>query len=129
MTRNGNPRAVEGAGAETRFLDTDSIPLTNTPTPGHDVPEHDDPDTWFLDCAHRAIAQLATAGVTFTTDDLRDMGVPEPDHPSRWGAVMQAAYRAGVIRPVAATRSRRTVRHGGLHRLWEGVPTTERGSL
>ena len=126
MSTRKNPRAVGSAGAEMTTFTTASIPLRAPESAAFDTSEvNHDPDLWFQDCALSAIAQLARSGVPFTTDDLRDLGVPEPDRPTRWGVVMQAAYRAGMIRPIAATNSRRPSRHSGLQRVWEGVPSAE----
>lgn len=123
MTTSKNPRTIKSAGEPKNIA---SIPLQAPQTPAFDTSKvHPHPDAEFEHSALRAIAQLARYGTQFTTDDVRAMGVPEPNSPSRWGVVMQAAHRAGTIRPVAATNSRRPVRHGGLQRVWEGVPVSK----
>jgi hypothetical protein len=49
-----------------------------------------------------AMAYLARARETFTTDDLHHhcqwRGIPEPHHPSQWGAVARVALSRGIIR-------------------------------
>lgn len=75
-------------------------------------------DSWWHDCAQRALTWLADGGFAFSVDDLVDLGVPEPDVPGRWGAVIAVAARAGTIEFVGYTVGRR----GGIVRLWRGTP-------
>lgn len=77
-------------------------------------------DSWWRDGALRAVEHLASTGREFTADDLRDLGVPEPDNSARWGALFLAAARAGTVVCVGARRSTRGPRHGSLVRVWRG---------
>lgn len=79
-------------------------------------------DWWWRDCAERALLVLAESGQEFTAYDLSEMGVPDPDHPNRWGALFNYARRMEIIRPVRFEQSRRRSRHGGVCRVWRGVP-------
>lgn len=78
-------------------------------------------DDWWLSTARRALRTLAETGRTFEAYDLTELGVEDPDHPNRWGALFRAAYTAGLIEPVGYAQSRRPGRAGGLTRLWRGV--------
>lgn len=86
---------------------------------------YDNADSWWIDCAERAVSWWAAAGVPFTADDLRDLGVPEADHPNRWGALFAAFHRRGTIVPVGYRVSTRKARHGGVLRVWRGVPALQ----
>jgi hypothetical protein len=77
-------------------------------------------DPWWRSTAETAIAALAETGRPFDVGDVRDMGVTEPDHPNRWGAVFMAASRSEMIRPLGALPSQRPSRHRGLVRRWIG---------
>lgn len=78
-------------------------------------------DDWWRDGAMRAVRHLARTGREFTADDVRHLGVPEPDHANRWGGVFLSASRDGVIECVGVRRSARTPRHASLTRVWRGV--------
>lgn len=78
-------------------------------------------DQWWSDCAQRAIRDLASSGREFTAYDVQLLGVPEPDHPNRWGAAFRAACMRGVIRSAGFVRSSRPSREGGVCRLWVGA--------
>ncbi len=80
-------------------------------------------DDWWLDCAERAIRELARQGGVFCADHLTDLGVPDADHPNRVGGLFRRAYRAGLIEPVGYTTSTRPSRAGGILRTWRGVRT------
>jgi len=77
-------------------------------------------DEWWKSCAEKAARQLASDGVEFTADDLTEMGVEDPDHPSRWGSLFSALKRDGVITPVGYRPSTRKSRNGGVCRVWIG---------
>lgn len=79
-------------------------------------------DAPWLDCSGRGMAWWAEAGVPFTVEDVRDLGVPEADHPSRWGALFNAFRARGVIECVGYKAATRPSRHGGILRVWRGVP-------
>lgn len=82
---------------------------------------HDNGDGWWRDVAERALSWWAEAGVEFDCYDLTELGVPDPDHPNRWGALFTTAQQAGLIVPVGYRPSRRPSRHGGVCRVWKGV--------
>ena len=69
----------------------------------------------------KAIAELAEAGEEFTADDVRAWSGPISS-PDVIGAAFSAAKKAGLIRVAGVTTSKAVSRHGGLVRLWEGVP-------
>ena len=71
--------------------------------------------------AEDAVLTLAARGTLFGADDVRALGVPEPERPNQWGAVFRALHAAGYIVPVGFTLGRRRVRHSGLSRLWVGT--------
>jgi len=72
---------------------------------------------WWLGPATSAVHTLARTGRPFSTEDLRELGVPEPDKSCRWGALMAACYRAALIESTGAVIGRR----GRPVRLWIGV--------
>lgn len=78
-------------------------------------------DRWWLDCARRALETLAAEGREFTAYDLTQMGVPDPDHSSRFGSLFAAAKAEGLIVPVGYLPSPRPTRSGGVCRSWVGV--------
>ena len=78
-------------------------------------------DAWWSDCAERAVSWWAEAGVPFTVNDVRELGVPEADHPNRWGALFSAMRARGVIESVGFAVSTRRSRHGGVLRVWRGA--------
>jgi hypothetical protein len=80
----------------------------------------DGADSWWRETADRAVRQLASEGREFDVDDVRGLGVGEPDHPARWGSVFVAAAHAGLIEAVGARRSTRQARRGSLLRVWRG---------
>lgn len=81
----------------------------------------DSGDAWWLSGARRAVETLAHEGRDFTVEDLRALGVPEPEHPNQWGPVFRDARRRGLIAPVGFTTTTRTTRHGAPVRVWRGV--------
>lgn len=101
---------------------------TVTPQRGSAQPADDHPsgathlDEWWADGALRAIATLAETGRIFTCDDLRrpPIALPEPAHPSHWGAVFTMARAEGTIRPVGYGPSATPSRHYGTLRRWRG---------
>lgn len=78
-------------------------------------------DSWWRDCCDRGIAEMVSRGVVFQAADLHDLGVPDPDHPNRWGPRLLAAARAGVIVPVDYGPSRRPSTACSAVRLWSGA--------
>lgn len=83
-------------------------------------------DSWWSDCAWRALEWLAEAGYPFTAYDLTELGVPAPDHPARWGGLFSAAATAELIECVGYAESRRPSRSRGLCRVWRGIPQAAR---
>lgn len=77
-------------------------------------------DEWWANCFDAAVGYLASTGVPFTADDVRDL-IPASDQPNRVGARFYAACRAGLIQPVGFTLSRSRSRHAGVLRTWVGV--------
>lgn len=81
----------------------------------------DNADDWWRSTAERALRWWAESGMEFDAFDITELGVPDPDHPNRWGALFQSAVTAGLIVPVGYRQSRRPSRHGGVCRVWKGV--------
>jgi hypothetical protein len=71
--------------------------------------------------ASKAIAVLAELGHHFDAGDVRAWAGPF-ETGNVIGAAFSAAKKAGLIRVAGVTTSRAVSRHGGLVRLWEGVP-------
>lgn len=67
------------------------------------------------------IADHAKSGVAFEAYDLVISGCPEPDHPSRWGAVFGLCARNGLIELAGfGSSSRPTVKSSAV-RFWRGA--------
>ena len=81
----------------------------------------DNADDWWWKVAMRALTWLAQTHTTFQAYDLTLLGCPDPDHPSRWGALFRSASASGVIEHAGYTQSRRPTRSGGLCRVWRGA--------
>ncbi len=100
----------------------DLLPMLVIDEPGaRDHLADPDADTWWADCARRGIETLAKTGEAFDAYTLTELGLPDRDHPNRWGAMFNAAYKEGLIEPVGFAYSRRPTRSGGVCRLWRGV--------
>ena len=78
-------------------------------------------DDWWRRTCDQAIAEFAKRGKAFSAFDLVEAGVPEPEHPSRWGSRFAAAAKAGSIVPAGAGPSRRPSVRGSLVRYWRGT--------
>lgn len=79
-------------------------------------------DEWWLRCALTGIGYYASLGDPFTADDVRRLGVPEPDHANRWGAAFRRAQADGVIVATGNAKPSTTgSRRGGLLREWRGA--------
>ena len=91
---------------------------TRNPDAGTILPHADRP---WLDCARRAATELARRGQDFTADDLTGLGVPDPDHPARWGSLFSALKREGIITLVDFRASAKPTRNGGVVRVWRGT--------
>jgi hypothetical protein len=78
-------------------------------------------DFWRVTC-DQAIRHLAAIpGRRWTVEDLRNLGVPEPVSRNAWGARLNAASRAGVIKKVDYWPSRRPEAHGRVLAVWQGA--------
>lgn len=77
-------------------------------------------DAWTRGCWQTAIGYWASTGWPFTADEVRELGVPDPQNPNAVGAQFMAAARAGLIRPVGFVQSRRPSRHAAWLRQWVG---------
>lgn len=78
-------------------------------------------DTWAISAWRTAILYLASTGRPFSADDGHELGTPAVDRPSALGGLFSGAVRAGRIRPVGYTVSRRPSRHGGAQRVYVGT--------
>lgn len=76
-------------------------------------------DVWWGQ-AMSGIGLLALAGEPFDAFDLQSVGVGEPDHPGRYGALFMSASKAGVIEKVGFHQSKRPGRSGGVCAVWMG---------
>lgn len=113
-------RGTIGGGAQIKAVGPD--PIVSGPTRGRvDLERVAQSDTWWHDCARRALDWWADSGQPFDAYDLTELGVPDPDHPSRWGALFSAARSEGRIIPLGYHASRRPTRSGGVCRVWQGA--------
>jgi hypothetical protein len=71
--------------------------------------------------ADAAIDQLAATGQPFTADDVRALGVPDPDSRKAWGARFLSASRAGRIIRVGYVPSKRPSVHAHPIAQWRGA--------
>jgi hypothetical protein len=78
-----------------------------------------DPDGF--ERASKAIAELAKLGRPFDAGNVRTWAGPF-ETGNVIGAAFSFAKKAGLIRVAGVTTSKAVPRHGGLVRLWEGVP-------
>lgn len=79
-------------------------------------------DSDWKDECDDAIATMARRGVPFQACDLVSEGlVREPPNHHQWGPRFSHAARRGVIREVAATKSRRTASRSSRLVTWIGV--------
>lgn len=91
-------------------------------TTGRDQAE-EGTDAWWRSTAMQAVRAIAATDREWQCYDLvADYGVPDPDHPNRWGALLGHAARLGLIVPVGAAPSRRPATAGSLTRTWRGAP-------
>ena len=97
-----------------------------TPTYAPPLAEvHANTDGWWLSCAEAALAVLVASGREFTADDIRALGVPDPDIPNRWGSLMAAAKARGDIIWVGFGVSHSPSRNGGYLMRWQGIPRAD----
>lgn len=106
-----------------------TLPFTSSPQldpTGVEQAEAGADDSWWAD-ANAALDLLAETGVPFTAADVTGLGVADPDKACRWGALMAAASRQHRIVEVAAMRSPRRTRRGGLCLQWVGADAAPGG--
>lgn len=84
-------------------------------------------DDWWRSCAEAAVRNLARTGRDFTADDVRALGMSEPDHPNRWGGLFRWAARAGLVEEAGARRSSTVSRKASLVRVWRGTALARTG--
>lgn len=77
--------------------------------------------SWWKDCARRAAVELAQRGTDFTSEDLTEMGVEDPDNSARWGSLFSALQREELITLVGYRASTKKSRNGGVVRIWRGT--------
>lgn len=76
-------------------------------------------DEWF-EAAANAIADRASLGGTFKTDDLRrDATISEPREPNWWGIAFRSAAARGVIEKAGYNESSTLSRSGGASFVWK----------
>lgn len=87
----------------------------------------DGPDEW-REHARGVMDWLASEGQPFDAYNLTELGVPEPHHPSQWGALFRTYANRGLIEPLGFEYSRRPTRSGGVCRTWRGTDKARRNS-
>lgn len=80
-------------------------------------------DPWWRSCAMTALETEARTGRVFQSYSLVERyGVPEPPSgPNAWGALLNAAARAGLIEAVGYAPSARPTTAKSAVRTWRGV--------
>ncbi|ALE07246.1 hypothetical protein AL755_20115 [Arthrobacter sp. ERGS1:01] len=78
------------------------------------------PEDWRVD-AEAVVLELAQSGRVFTVDDVRRAGIPDPDIPQRWGALIAVMSNAGLITVVGAQEHRIKTGTKQLVRQWCGT--------
>lgn len=93
-------------------LGLEGLPTQQTPLP--------EADEWWRDGAARAVEALAASGGIFQISDIRKdpYSIPEPHHPSQWGALAHTLAADGTIQQVGWARSTAPTRHGAVVSLW-----------
>ena len=74
-------------------------------------------DSWWWSCGIQAVRALAAVGRPFTIDDVRDLGIPEPDEACRYGSLIAACRRRGLIELAGTALGR----NGRPTMVWRGV--------
>lgn len=85
-------------------------------------------DSTWRAAALNGLQELARTGEVFEAYDLILLGVPEPEHSSRWGALFNAAARAGIITAAGFGPSKRPTVRGSALRLWRGTDLSRRST-
>lgn len=83
-------------------------------------------DSTWRATALNGLQELARRGDVFEAYDLIALGVPEPEHSSRWGALFNAAAKAGIITAAGAGPSARPTVKKSLTRFWRGTDLARR---
>ena len=78
------------------------------------------PEGWRTD-AELVLLHLAEGGDVFTVDNLRELGVPDPDKPQRWGALIAVMQRRGIIEFAGLHLHRITAGDVQAIRQWKGT--------
>lgn len=95
---------LAGQGDNAQHNKIRSAIASGHPLPGRDQAEQN-ADRWFWSCGTIAVKALAATGRSFSVDDIRRLGVPDPDSHQRWGALLAAGMRTGLIEATGATIS------------------------
>lgn len=74
-------------------------------------------DDWFRSCFNAALNAMIAGERPFSISDMQALGLPSPDHHTRWGSLMAAAERHGRIISVGASLNPWT---GRPQRVWVG---------
>lgn len=130
--RESVAQAARHAHRTSDALPSDDSAPDRQPTLFEDPPTDDDVmagrelavcglDDWWTATALQAIRAIAKTGREFQAFDLVELGVPEPDHPNRWGALLTRASRDGLIVATGAAPSRRPRTARSLTRTWRGA--------
>lgn len=121
-TATNDPTKVNARILPDDGADTPALFDLDIPGPADGVEQADRRTDWrWARVCDEAIAELAADGRPFECADLTDLGVPQPDHPNRWGPRFRAAAKAGVIRSHSYGPSRRPSRRESLTRFWVGA--------
>jgi hypothetical protein len=85
-------------------------------------------DYWWQ-AACIAARELAETGREFTSFELTQKPylVPEPDHPNRWGGLVNHMRAEGLIEPVGWDNSKRGTSKGSGLRVWKGTAEARGG--
>ncbi len=123
---NAERRPVRGGVLEAGEASIHRIPPDGhngeNPYAGRDQAEQH-ADGWWWSCAMQAVEAMAATGRTFQAHDVADVyGLADPDSPNRWGALMGAAHRLGIVEPVGVAMSSRRSTARSLVRTWRGAP-------
>lgn len=82
-------------------------------------------DAWWRRQADEALRVAIASGNEFTTDDLRDLGVPDLDRKAEqaavWGSLLAAAKASGRIREVGRRPSLRKSANYRKVTVWSGI--------
>jgi hypothetical protein len=84
---------------------------------------------WWWRAACIAATELAKSGKHFTSYELTQppYGLAEPDHPNRWGGLVNHMRAEGLIEPVGWDNSKRGTSKGSGLRVWRGTAKARRG--